>query len=134
MAEFEIARGTPLPLTTKYTQFGQPLQGLANCRVYFVAKINQSDLDSAAVSALDNQALGGVIVLPTSTIPVGTPPIQNPFGNITQLMMPAAATYPLPQSVDRICYEIWVTQPGAIPWRAERGTILLTGRAQQAQP
>jgi hypothetical protein len=131
--EFEITRGTPLSVTSTFTRYGKP-QPIASCRVFVTAKINQTDPDNVAVAALDNQLLGGVLVLPVSSTPVGTPPFCNPDGNIAQWTMPASATYPLPPSVDRLCLEIWITQPGAIPWRAARGTVLLTGRAQVAQP
>jgi len=120
LRQFEIARGTPLPITSTFTINGAvfPLTG---CRVVFRAVVNLNDPDSVAVSLLDNQGLGGVVV-------------PNPNGNVATSTMPASATYSLPTSVTKLFYEVWVRDPSGNPWRTERGTILLVGRGMVAQP
>ena len=115
MALLEIAKGSTLFLLTTLTKNGLPMPLPSGVRVLFVAKINQSDADSAAVALLDNQGLGGVI-------------FTDPVNGVVQTTMAPYATYSLPVAVQQLYYEIWVQDVAGNEFRADKGTIKLTTR------
>jgi hypothetical protein len=126
MAHFSIARGTTLAFKsvarrsdgTIYQIFsnGIPPNGT---RILFVAKINQTDPDSAAVALFDNVTGSGQGVVTLTDGPNGK-------FNVT---MQDSATYPLPTSVTELFYEIYIHAITGERWRTETGDIQLTGRS-----
>lgn len=121
MALLEIAKGSTLSLTTNVTKNGSPMALPTGVRVLFVAKVNQTDADSAAVALLDNIGLGGVSV-------------TDSVNGIVQTTMPASSTYSLPASVQSLYYEIWVKDLLSNEFRVDKGTIKLTARILVQQP
>lgn len=120
MAVFQIAIGSTLPITTYVVVGGSP-DNLASSRVVFTLKMNPTDPDSAALAILDNQALGGVT-------------IANPASGQVQIVVPASATYGLPNVPRTLFYEVWVKDIAGNEFRTEKGRIVVDPRALTQQP
>jgi hypothetical protein len=120
MTVLSIARGSTLETVTTAKRSGVA-QDLTGCRIVFLAKVNASDPDSAAVAMLDNASLGGINV-------------PTPSSGVFQIIMPDTATYSLPTSVRGLYYEIWIRDAAGLRWQTENGSIQLTGRALVQQP
>lgn len=132
MSHFSIKRGTTLSFqsTAKKTDgtvypIGVSGTPPAGTRLLFVAKVNQTDPDSAAVALFDNLGVGST---------QGSIAVTNGAAGIFVVTMLASTTYSLPTSVAGLWYELYIHAAASETWELEHGDIQLTPRLLVQQP